>query len=159
MHIRLGDDEFFENKHVNITNINDAVTIIKRHAGPRDILLSNSHRFKERVKSLPGTTIAMFNTRPLHSGELSTMFSDNVTDSFKETLYEFFVLGHASTIKTYSVYDWVSGFVKFAGLICDVPVIDLKPKLFSQKKPLPQAQFLMRSGHAFQNNVRFGLKF
>lgn len=159
MHIRLGDDEFFENISINNSNANDAVAILKQHAGPRDILLSNSHRFKERVKSLPGTTIAMFNTRPLHLGELSTIFHDNVADWFKETLYEFFVLGHASTIKTYSVYDWVSGFVKFAGLIHDVPVIDLKPTQFSQKKPLPQSQFLMRSSHAFQNNVRFGLKF
>jgi hypothetical protein len=91
---------------------------------------------------------------PLHLKETFSRFKKVVTvemayaDSFKETLYEFFVLGHASTIKTYSVYDWVSGFVKFAGLIHDVPVIDLKP-----------SQFLMRSGHAFQNNVRFGLKF
>jgi hypothetical protein len=162
VHIRLGDDEFFENKPVNNSNANDAFAVLKQHAGPRDILLSNSHRFKEQVKSLPGTTIAMFNTRPLHLGELSTMFHNNVADSFKETLYEFFVLGHASTIKTYSVYDWVSGFVKFAGLIHDVPVIDLKPKIFGQKKPLPQAHFLRRSpfaGHVFRNNMRFGLKF
>lgn len=161
MHIRLGDDEFFENKPVNNTNINDAIAIIKQHIEPRDILVSNSYRFKERVKSLSGTTIAMFKTRPLHLGELSTMFHNNVADSFKETLYEFFVLGHASTIKTYSVYDWVSGFVKFAGLIHHVPVIDLKPKMFGPK-PLPQAHFLRRSlipGYAFQNNIRFGLKF
>ena len=162
VHIRLGDDEFFENKPVNNSNANDAVAVLKQHAGPRDILLSNSHRFKEQLKSLHGITIAMFNTRPLHLGELSTMFHNNVADSFKETLYEFFVLVHASTIKTYSVYDWVSGFVKFAGLIHDVPVIDLKPKIFGQKKPLPQAHFLRRSpfaGHVFRNNMRFGLKF
>lgn len=162
MHIRLGDDEFFENKPVNVNDINDAITIIKRYTRPDDILLSNSHRFKQRVKSLHGTTIPMFKTRPLHLGELSTMFHNNVADSFKETLYEFFVLGHASTIKTYSVYDWVSGFVKFAGLIYDVPVIDLKTKMFGQKKPLPQASFLMRPFspvHSVNKNMRFGLKF
>ncbi len=162
VHVRLGDDEFFENKPVNNSNANDAVAVLKQHAGPGDILLSNSHRFKERVKSLHEITIAMFNTRPLHLGELSTVFRDNVADSFKETLYEFFVLGHASTIKTYSVYDWVSGFVKFAGLIYDVPVINLKPKIFGTKLPLTQAHVVRRATgavHAYRNNIRFGLKF
>lgn len=162
VHVRLGDDEFFENKPVNTSNANDAVAVLKQHAGPGDILLSNSHRFKERVKSLHEITIAMFNTRPLHLGELLTVFRDNVADSFKETLYEFFVLGHATAIKTYSVYDWVSGFVKFAGLIYDVPVINLKPNIFGTKLPLTQAHVVRRAPvavHAFRNNLRFGLKF
>ena len=123
MHIRLGDDEFFENG------------------------------------------IAMFNTRPLHFGELSTMFRDNVAESFKETLYEFFVLGNASSIKTYSVYDWVSGFVKFAGLIHDVPVIDLK---VTPRVQMPQLQTMpqFRTGRVSmlhqtvsRNKIRFGLNF
>jgi hypothetical protein len=162
MHIRLGDDEFFENKPVNNSNTNVAITMIKQHAMPGDILMSNSHRFKERVKSLHGITIAMFNTRPLHLGELSTMFRNNVADSFKETLYEFFALGNASAIKTYSVYDWVSGFVKFAGLIYDVPVIDLKLTQRVQLQSMPQ----FRTGNVSllhqtvsRNKIRFGLNF
>lgn len=160
MHIRLGDDEFFENKPVNNSNVNDAIALLKHYAGTGDILLSNSHRFKERVKSLH-SNIAMFNTRPLHLGDLSTMFRDNIADSFKETLYEFFALGNASSIKTYSVYDWVSGFVKFAGLIYGVPVIDLKPNIFGKKPPVTKTYFVMRSpaGHASRNNILFGLKF
>jgi len=163
MHIRLGDDEFFENKPVNNSNTNDAITMIKQHTGSGDILMSNSHRFKEHVKSLHG--IAMFNTRPLHFGELSTMFRDNVAESFKETLYEFFVLGNASSIKTYSVYDWVSGFVKFAGLIHDVPVIDLK---VTPRVQMPQLQTMpqFRTGRVSmlhqtvsRNKIRFGLNF
>lgn len=134
MHIRLNDDEFFKNKSVNNSDMNDAIEIMNRHTVPGDILMSNSYRFKEHVKSLRGygrTTIAMLNTHPLHLGELSTMFHDNIAKSFKETLYEFFILGNASSIKTYSVYDWVSGFVKFASVIYDVPLIDLKQPLSS----------------------------
>jgi hypothetical protein len=134
MHIRLHDDEFFNNKSVNNSNMNDAIKIMNRHTVPGDILMSNSYRFKEQVKSLRGhgrTAIAMLNTHPLHLGELSTMFHDNIAKSFKETLYEFFVLVNASSIKTYSVYDWVSGFVKFASVIYDVPLIDLKQPLSS----------------------------
>lgn len=129
MHIRLHDDEFFNNKSVNNSDMNDAIKIITQHTIPGDILMSNSHRFKEHVKSLYGhDNIAMFNTNPLHLGELSTMFHDSIDKSFKDTLYEFFVLVNASSIKTYSVYDWVSGFVKFASLIYDVPLIDLKQR-------------------------------
>ena len=125
MHIRLGDDEFFENKTANVHNIAAATKLIKEHAVPTDILMSNSFRFKEYVRSL-NVNVTMFNTRPVHLGELSTMFRKNIADSFKETLYEFFTLGNASEIKTYSVYEWVSGFVKFASVIYDIPLIDLK---------------------------------
>jgi phage antirepressor YoqD-like protein len=129
MHIRLHDDEFFKNKSVNNSHMNDAIKIIKQHTLTGDILMSNSHRFKEHVKSLHGRdSIAMLNTHPLHLGDLSTVFHDNIAKSFKETLYEFFVLGNASSIKTYSVYEWVSGFVKFASVIHDVPLIDLKQR-------------------------------
>lgn len=162
VHVRLGDDEFFENKSVNNSNVNDAIALLKRHTMPGDILLSNSYRFKQHVKALYGTAIPMFNTRPLHLGELSTMFHDNVADSFKETLYEFFALGNAIAIKTYSVYDWVSGFVKFAGLIFDVPVIDLKPTIFSKNQKLTYSYFSKRTpipDYSFRNNMRFGLKF
>lgn len=162
MHIRLGDNEFFENKSVNNSNVNDAIALLKRHTMPGDILLSNSYRFKQHVKALYGTAIPMFNTRPLHLGELSTMFHDNVADSLKETLYEFFALVNASSIKTYSVYDWVSGFVKFAGLIFDVPVIDLKPTIFSKNQKLTYSYFSKRTpipDYSFRNNMRFGLKF
>jgi hypothetical protein len=108
--------------------MNDAIKIIKQHMMPGDILMSNSHRFKNIVKSLHGHgRIAMFNTRPLHLGELTTTFHD-VAESFKETLYEFFTLINASILKTYSVYEHVSGFVKSAGLIYDIRFIDLKQR-------------------------------
>lgn len=128
IHIRLGDDEFCRNKsryNFNIINVNNAINIIKKFIEPQDILMSNSFRLKQQLKLL-NTNIKMFNTRPLHLGELSTMFHENIIESFSETLYEFFVLTNASNIKTYSVYEWVSGFVKFAGLIYDIPLVDLK---------------------------------
>lgn len=131
MHIRLGDDEFFENKTANVHNIAAATKLIKEHAVPTDILMSNSFRFKEYVRSL-NVNVTMFNTRPVHLGELSTIFRKNIADSFKETLYEFFTLGNASEIKTYSVYEWVSGFVKFASIIYDIPLIDLKQMQMQQ---------------------------
>jgi hypothetical protein len=174
LHIRLNDDEFFNTKSVNNSNLIDAIKIIKQHTIPGDILMSNSYRFKTIVKSLRGHgSIAMFNTRPLHLGELSTMFHD-VAESFRETLYEFFVLGNSSSIKTYSAYSWVSGFVKFAGLIHDVPVIDLKqpPSITHRENRelwnsmLFKPTIFVNRSHATLNhyqlqskkNIRFGIK-
>ena len=125
MHIRLGDDAFFENRTVNGSNVNTAAKIISQYAEPNDILISDSYRFKQQLKSM-NTDITMFNTHPLHLGDLSTRFVERIEDSFKETLYEFFTLTNASSIKTYSVYEWMSGFVKFAGLIYDVRLTNLK---------------------------------
>ena len=143
MHIRLGDDEFFENKTANVSNIAAATKLIKEHAVPTDILMSNSFRLKEYVRSL-NVNVTMFNTRPVHLGELSTMFRKNIADSFKETLYEFFTLGNASEIKTYSVYEWVSGFVKFASVIYDIPLIDLKQLQQMKLKQLQLKQMHLR---------------
>jgi hypothetical protein len=125
LHIRLGDDAFFDNKPVNGFNVNEAANIISQYADPNDLLISDSFEFKQQLKKT-NVNIAMFNTHPLHLGDLSTRFIERIEDSFKETLYEFFTLTNASILKTYSVYGHVSGFVKSAGLIYDIRLIDLK---------------------------------
>ena len=170
MHIRLGDDEFFENKAANGSNIATAAKIIREHAIPTDILMSNSFRFKEYLK-LWNVNIMMFNTRPMHLGELSTMFPKNSADSFKETLYEFFTLGNAASIKTYSVYEWVSGFVKFVSIIYDIPLINLKLDTTSAVAPAPapapvvlhpltnkRASLLYQSQSVSRNTMKFMFK-
>jgi hypothetical protein len=161
LHIRLGDDDFFENRIVNGSNVNDAAKIISQYAEPNDILISDSFGFKQQLKSM-NVNIAMFNTYPLHLGDLSTRFVERIEDSFKETLYEFFTLTNASKIKTYSVYDWVSGFVKFAGLIYDVQLIDLKQLRQPPPPQVPRAP-ARSSPNTFKNaplhNMKLGLKF
>jgi len=124
MHFRLGDDEFFTKNQTDESKLIETMNLLKKYAEPSDILMTDSFRFKQYLNTHK-INIAMFNTRPLHLGEFSTMFTE-VAASFKETLYEFFTLSTASKIKTHSVYDWVSGFVKFSSLIYDVPLIDLK---------------------------------
>jgi archaellum component FlaC len=125
VHFRLGDDEFYTTIPNDFSKMNNAMNTIKKCANHYDILMTDSFRFKQFLIA-NNFNIKMFNTRPLHLGELSTLFADDMAESFKETLYEFFILTTASKIKTYSVYGWVSGFVKFSSLIYDVPLIDLK---------------------------------
>jgi len=43
-------------------------------------------------------------------------------DIIKDTLFEFFVLTRANSIKTHSVYRWLSGFARIANEIYDVPL-------------------------------------
>ena len=40
----------------------------------------------------------------------------------RDSLFEFFIITMAKKIKTYSVYMWVSGFVKIAHDIYDIPL-------------------------------------
>ena len=160
LHIRLGDAEFFKNKPVNGSNVNEAAKIISRYAEPNDILMSDSFWFKQQLKSM-NVNIAMFVTHPLHLGDLSTRFVERIEDSFKETLYEFFTLTNASILKTYSVYGHVSGFVKYAGLIYDIRFIDLK----QLRQPPPKVpRVTVRPSpntfkHAPSRDMRLGLKF
>jgi hypothetical protein len=124
IHFRLGDSEFLTKNQTDCSTLNETVNILKKYAESTDILMTDSFRFKQYLVDNK-INVAMFNTRPLHLGEFLTVFTE-VGDSFKETLYEFFTLSTASKIKTYSVYGWVSGFVKFSSLIYDVPLTNLK---------------------------------
>jgi hypothetical protein len=158
LHIRLSDDEFSE-LEINadsISTMNDATQIVMVHAEPSDILLSNSFRLKQHLKS-ENVNVTTLTTRPVHFRSVSTF---DEADSFKETLYEFFILTEASKIKTHSVYGWISGFVKFAGLIYDVQLIDLK-----KPHPRPQPRQVesipmkpLRPRSPSLNNVTFGLR-
>jgi len=137
VHFRLGDDEFCTTKPNDLSKMNHAMNMLKKYAGQSDIFITDSFRFKQFLIA-NNFNIKMFNTRPLHLGEISTLFKDDVSESFKETLYEFFTLSNSHKIKTYSAYDWVSGFVKFVSLIYDVPLVDLKP--FHQQQQQKQQQ-------------------
>jgi hypothetical protein len=46
-------------------------------------------------------------------------------DIIIDTLFEFFLLTTSSSIKTYSVYSHISGFVNMAHYIYDIPLIQL----------------------------------
>jgi hypothetical protein len=162
LHIRLSDEfnatetELNDNSHDSFSIINDSVRIVRVHAEPTDIFISNSFRLNQHLKS-ENVNIRTFNTNPMHFRSVSTL---DEAESFKETLYEFFTLTNASKIKTHSMYGWMSGFVKFAGLIYDVPVIDLK-----KPHPRPQPRQVasipvkpLRASNPSSHNVTFGLR-
>ena len=46
----------------------------------------------------------------------------------RDTLIEFFLLKNANKITTYSIYDWVSGFVNWISKIYDIQLLSIKNK-------------------------------
>ena len=154
VHFRLGDDEFCTTNPNDFSKMNDAMNMIKKHGTQSDILITDSFRFKQFLIA-NNFNIKMFNIRPMHLGSFSTLFADNMSESFKETLYEFFTLNTASKIKTCSVYGWVSGFVKFSSLIYDVPLVDLKTQQPQQQQRQHQQRQHQMMRHLQSSNLKF----
>jgi hypothetical protein len=114
LHFRLGDAEVIQEK--KDTNYEPIFTIAKNHMSSTDILLSDSATFKEKCP-LPLFT---FKNPVAHLG-----FHVDA-DKIKHTLFEFFLLKNASSIKTYSVYGWSSGFVTIAAYLYKIPLIKIQ---------------------------------
>lgn len=114
LHFRLGDTEVIQEK--KDTNYEPIFAIAKAHMTSTDILLSDSAAFKEKCR-LPLFT---FKNPVAHLG-----FHTDV-DKIKHTLFEFFLLKHATSIKTYSVYGWSSGFATVAAYLYNIPLIKIQ---------------------------------
>jgi hypothetical protein len=116
IHFRLGDDELVSNHYLCLdTYVDTYISILQNNLEPNDILISDSKRFKEIIKKQ--FNISMFENNPKHIGYHSEL---------EDTLFEFFLLIKSDKIKTYSVYDWISGFVFWGHLIYDIPLVCIK---------------------------------
>lgn len=115
LHIRAGDHEMLNNLDTNLINV--VLPQIIMHKSPDDIFISDSYNLKQYVNKI--NKLFIFDTKPVHMG-----FHTN-TEDIKETLFEFFLLIKAQKIKTYSVYDWISGFAYWTSQIYDIPLINL----------------------------------
>jgi hypothetical protein len=116
MHFRLGDEELVRKNVTQPTN--EIVDKLMKNKENNDILLSDSEYFKKYVEE--NVDIDMFNTRTVHFGYQKR------PSEIMDTLFEFFLLMNARKIKTYSVYNWISGFVYWIHKIYDVPLEQMK---------------------------------
>ena len=64
--------------------------------------------------------INVIETIPVHLGRSTDH------NSIKDTLIDFFILTTASKIKTYTSYEWISGFVYWAHKIYDIPLMKME---------------------------------
>jgi hypothetical protein len=116
LHFRLGDDELVRKNNVEMNN--QVKEIVIKNKEVNDILLSDSESFKDYISK--HTSVGMFNIKTTHIGY--EIRPSHVMD----TLFEFFVLMNAVKIKTYSVYEWTSGFVYWVHKIYGVPLEQMK---------------------------------
>lgn len=113
LHYRLNDCEMI-NVDDSTVNYERYLENIKQHVQPNSVLISTSKKFKEYIKS--NVNVFMFDIDIGHLG-----YAEH-KDIIRDTLFEFLLLTRAKSIKTYSVYRWLSGFARIANEIYDVPL-------------------------------------
>lgn len=123
LHFRLGDnngliegninEDFFEKLSIKIDNYKELSVEINSK-----VLISDNVKFKEFVKK-KYIDITSFNVDVAHLGH------HNHIDKIRDTVFEFFVLTKSKSINTYSVYEWISGFVYWVHQIYDIPLIKI----------------------------------
>ena len=114
LHFRLGDSFLVRNE--NNFQFNQIKEKLFRHYDNDDILMSDSNRFKETIMT-NHPNIFLYHIHVAHMGvQMHTKY-------IKDTLFEFILVTRSSKIKTHSVYGHISGFVKIAHEIYDIPLI------------------------------------
>jgi hypothetical protein len=112
LHYRFGDGELVRNAQVKHIDFLDNAL---KNRDDHSILLSDSKSFKQFMRT--ASDIFMLDTTICHLGHSSVETYD-----LKDTLIEFFITTKAKSIKTYTVHTWISGFVRIANIIYDVPL-------------------------------------
>ena len=113
LHFRLGDSFLIRNQEGDFSN---AMNKYHQWRENDDVLISDSLIFKEKIKE-NHKDIILLNTEPVHLGYA------NHSNNIKDTLLEFFIITKSKKIKTFSIYDWISGFVNVVHQIYDIPII------------------------------------
>lgn len=117
LHFRLGDECLLLEKNPNMQGYIDFIKGVKdSNPNFNFTLMSDSSKLKELTKDI----VLTLEGSPVHVG------SDTTLELLKYTVGEFMILREAQMIYTYSVYFWISGFVKLINYIYDVQIQNLK---------------------------------
>jgi hypothetical protein len=114
MHYRLGDNELVRNKSSTIELYRYYNHLVCNNQS-NSILLSDSSSFKTYVKKT-NVSIITFDHNIGHLGY------DTSYDKLQNTFFEFILLSKVNHIKSYSVYEWASGFVSSIHHLYNIPV-------------------------------------
>jgi hypothetical protein len=123
LHIRLGDNYLVKNDAddtiVFETLINKFITTNALKTN-EDIIITDNKSLKNYIKN--HNDLFTLDTIIAHTG------INSEKEIIRDTLLEFFLLQNAKEIKTFSVYDWISGFVCWIAKIYDIPLLSIKNK-------------------------------
>jgi len=116
LHYRVGDAEMIRGEFNPLSSQKYMKNIIKNDLKTNEniIFLSDSQHLKDLVKK--NGTFFVFDTEIGHLGYHSD------TNKLRDTLFEFFVMTKAEKIKSYTINNWPSGFVKIVHEIYNVPL-------------------------------------
>jgi hypothetical protein len=112
LHFRLGDSLMIRGEQKNFDSI---IQLMNKYKENTDVLMSDSERFKEHL-------MINFNDIFLYHINIGHIGYKEHSSIIRDSLFEFFIIIMAKKIKTYSIYGWISGFVKIAHDIYDVPL-------------------------------------
>lgn len=127
IHYRLGDNGLI-NKVYNENIIEKCYDHLIKYSGKykysKYILLTDSSLFKEYViKNMNENMIKnRENNIIVYNHSICHIGYDNSLDEIKNSLFEFFVATKSKTIKTYSTYAWISGFMFSIHKLYNVPI-------------------------------------
>lgn len=113
MHYRLGDDEIVREK------ISDNLKGVTQHmfdnTDLHTIAISDSKTFIDNIKG-KSPHVYVFNNHIAHCG-----YSDDII-GLQNTLLEFFIAMKAVKIKTFTKYEWISGFIYVISRVFNIPL-------------------------------------
>ena len=115
LHYRLGDECMI---HRHQRDFQPHYEHVQRCFDPTrvNVLISDSELFKDYVRSKDFKDVILFDSKAAHVGY---EFQDV---DFSGTLFEHFMAAGAEEIRTYSIYEWLSGFVRSVHDIYEVPI-------------------------------------
>ena len=114
IHYRLGDDEMVRNQ-CNYSIYENAFTHLLKTYKETDIVITDSAQFKDLIRK-KNTQIRVLDTKICHVG------IEHSYEALRDTLFEFNLLRGAKSIRSYSRYDWISGFVYAIHKIYNIPL-------------------------------------
>lgn len=114
LHYRMGDDEMVR-KECNYNIYENAYEHLIKIYKVTDIVISDSAEFKALIRKR-NLQIRVLDTKICHVG------LEQSYEALRDTLFEFNLLRGAKSIRSYSRYSWVSGFVYAAHKIYSIPL-------------------------------------
>lgn len=133
LHFRLGDSHLIQGS-VNLDK--KVIKCLEKNIKDNTFLITDSAALKKfAVANYAVNTLPIL---PSHFG-----LNDLSQDQLFNTQLEFILLSSAKTIKTYSVYSWISGFAKAANFIYGIPLVNLnKPSIWTNAKQSFKRKFV-----------------
>lgn len=123
LHLRMGDDDLVKHS-INIKKYKENLSIVDAHVKSNDnvLIISDSFRFKQYLLHVrPHLMNRIIPTKPVHLSHST----DKDARMIKETLFDLFLLMNSKSIKTYTIYTWISGFVQWVSHAFNIPLTSI----------------------------------